>query len=232
MSSTITDIYGRIILVIFVMAVLLAAARAAFAAPEVTTPAQAIEQAVALRIGDQGQVRAGVIATAVAPEPGLRAQPEPGARTGQPARFVLLAGQTRRGTAVATVSVNGVYARAARAVERDALISAEDVELVDGEWPAVSFTHLPSPDAVVGLQARRAIAPGEMFTNVVLDVPALVRAGEDVEMAATVGSVLVTGEGIASSSGQRGDIIRVRQKPNGRTVRARILGQRRVEVVQ
>jgi flagella basal body P-ring formation protein FlgA len=66
----------------------------------------------------------------------------------------------------------------------------------------------------------------------VLDVPPTVRAGDVVTVTATVGAVQVTAAATASSSGHRGDTIRVTPKPNGRPIRARITGPAAVEVVQ
>ena len=232
MSAGFTEVYGRVMLGVFVVAVLLAIARAAFAAPAVVTPGDAIAQAVARRIGGGVLVDVAAIDTRVAPEPGLQALPEPGARIGQPVRFVLTVGKKRRGVAVATVTVTGPYARAARAIERDAALEPDDIEVIEGEWPPLPFVRLPAQADLIGLTARRQIAPGEPLTGTVLDVPPLVRSGDEVTVTATVGSVEVTGVAMASSSGHRGDVIRVTPKPNGRPVRARITGQATVEVVQ
>lgn len=232
MSAGFTEIYGRVILGVFVMAVLLAIARAAFAAPAVVTPGEAIEQAVARRIGGDVFVDVTAIETRVTPESGLQALPDPGARIGQPVRWVLTVGRKRRGVAVATVKVTGPYARAARAIARDAALDADDVEVVEGEWPSVPFVRIPAEEDVIGLTARRDIAPGEPLTSTVLDIQPLVRSGDEVTVTATVGAVEVTGAATASSSGHRGDVIRVTPQPNGRPVRARITGPATVEVVQ
>jgi flagella basal body P-ring formation protein FlgA len=145
---------------------------------------------------------------------------------------VLTAGKSRRGVAVATVKVFGPYVRAARAIARDAVLASADVELVKGEWPAVPFVRLPAPADLIGLTARRHIAPGEPLAPSVIDVPPMVRAGDRVAVTATVGAVQVTGAATASNSGDRGDIIRVTPKPSGRPVRARITGPATVEVLQ
>jgi flagella basal body P-ring formation protein FlgA len=91
---------------------------------------------------------------------------------------------------------------------------------------------MPEEADIIGLKARRNIAAGEALTDAVLDVPPLVKSGDTVTITATVGSVQVTGSAIASSSGHRGDVIRVTPKPHGRPVRARITGESTVEVVQ
>jgi flagellar basal body P-ring formation protein FlgA len=106
------------------------------------------------------------------------------------------------------------------------------VAIVDAEWPSLPLTRLPAEDEIVGLKARRAIAPGEALTATVLDVPPLVRTGYVVTLTATVGAVQVTSAATASNSGQRGDVIRVTPKPNGRPLRARITGESAVEVVR
>ena len=228
-SASFTEIYGRIALAVFVVAVILAVARVAFAAPAVVTPGDAIEQAVARRIGGGALVDIARIDTRVAPEPGLQAHLDRGARIGQPMHVVLTVGKTRRGTAVATVRVTGAYARAARAIARDAVVATADVELAEGEWPSMPFVRLPMPAEVIGLTARRQIAPGEPLAATVLDLPPLVRAGEDVTVVAKVGTVQISNTGRAGNSGRQGDTIRVTPE-NGRPLRARVTGPKLAEV--
>jgi flagella basal body P-ring formation protein FlgA len=222
----------QVTVAVLVVAALIALARAGFAAPAAVTPIDAIEKAVARRLGGQASVAVTGLETSVRAQQGLQALPEPGARAGQPVRFVLMAGKSRVGVAVATVTVSGPHARAARAIARDEAITEADIEIVDDEWPSVPLTRLPAEDEIIGLKARRNIAEGEALTATVLDVPPTVRSGDVVTVTATVGAVQVTAAATASSSGHRGDIIRVTPKPNGRPVRARITGPAAVEVVQ
>ena len=232
MNTSLTEMYGRFILTIFVVAMLMGIARVAFAAPVALTPIDAIEQAVARRLGSEVAVAVTGLETSVRAQQGLEALPEPGARAGQPVRFVLMAQRKRVGVAVATVMVSGPHARAARAIARAEAITAADIDIVNDEWPSVPLQRMPAEGDIIGLRARRNIAAGEALTDSVLDVPPLVKSGDTVTITATVGSVQVTGAAIASSSGHRGDIIRVTPKPNGRPVRARITGESTVEVVQ
>jgi flagella basal body P-ring formation protein FlgA len=232
MSASVTDVYGRIVLGVFVVAILMAIARAAFAAPVAVTPIDAIEKAVARRLGREVSVAVSGLETSVRAQQGLEALPEPGARAGQPVRFVLMAGRSRVGVAVATVMVSGPHARAARAIARNEAIADADIDIVDDEWPSVPLTRMPAAADIVGLKARRNIAAGEALTGTLLDIPPMVRSGDVVTVTATVGAVQVTGAATASSSGHRGDVIRVTPKPNGRPVRARITGPAAVEVVQ
>jgi flagella basal body P-ring formation protein FlgA len=232
MNTSLTEIYGRIILGVFVVAAMMAIARSAFGAPVAVTPIDAIEQALTRRLGTEAAVAVTGLETSVRAQAGLQALPEPGARAGQPVRFVLMAGRKRVGVAIATILVSGPHPRAARAIGRDEALADADIEIVNDEWPSVALVRLPEADEIVGLKARRNIAAGEALTSAVLDVPPMVRSGDVVTVTATVGAVQVTGAATASSSGQRGDVIRVTPRPNGRPVRARITGQATVEVVQ
>jgi flagella basal body P-ring formation protein FlgA len=165
-------------------------------------------------------------------EPSLRALPDPAARAGQPTRFILTVGGVRKGSAVATVEVQGSYARAAHAIARDTVVTDADLEIVEGELPNVAFKRLPAPGDVVGLRARRAIAPGEALTSAVLEVPPLVKSGDEVTATVRVGAVQINALTTASGSGQAGDIIRVLAPGSRRPLKARITGQGAVEVVR
>jgi flagella basal body P-ring formation protein FlgA len=194
-------------------------------------PAEAIERAVAQRVGGQVAVEVTSLETLVAPERALHATPEPGGRAGQPMRFVLMVGRARRGVAIATVKVIGSYARAARAIGRNGAISAADVEVVAGELPSVGIKRLPDAGAVIGLRARRDIAAGEPLTHAVLQLPPAVRPGDPVRLTVIAGAVQVTAKAIAAGSGHEGDTIRVAPQ-GGRPLKARITGPGAVEVVQ
>jgi flagella basal body P-ring formation protein FlgA len=246
MNVSVTEVYGRIVLAVFAVALLMDTTRAAFAGAATTpsgtvrpagahvaaTPIDAIEQAVARRIGETVAVAVIGLETDVKAQQGLEALPEPGARTGQPVRFVLMARRKRVGVAIATLRVSGPHPRATRSIARDEAITEADIDMVSDEWPSVPLQRMPTAADLVGLKARRNIAAGEVLTEVVVSVPPLVRSGDVVTLTATVGAVQVTGAATAANSGHRGDIIRVTPKPNGRPVRARITGESAVEVVQ
>lgn len=201
------------------------------ASGDIVTPAEAIERAIARKLGGGVSVEVLSIDTAVAPERALQALPDPGGRAGEPTRFVMMAGRARRGVAVATVKVLGAYARAVRPIARHERIDAAAVEIVRGELPDSSFKRLPLVAEVVGLTARRDIAAGEALTQTVVQVPPLVRSGDAVVLTVSIGSVRVTARAIAAASGHQGDTIRVTPE-GGRAVKARITGRGAVEVTQ
>jgi flagella basal body P-ring formation protein FlgA len=226
-----TDLYGRFILTVALIAMLFAAARAAFAGVDVITPREAIAAAVERRVGGDVTVAVNGVTTTVAAERGLHALPEPGGRAGEPMRFVLMAGRVRRGVAVATVTVVGSYARAVRPIARNEAITSDAVEIIRGELPALSLGRLPKTDEVIGLVARRDIAPREALTQAVVQVPPAVRAGDAVDLTVTVGRVRISTKAVAAASGHEGDLVRV-VPAGGKALKARITGRGTVESIQ
>jgi flagella basal body P-ring formation protein FlgA len=219
-------------LALALIVLVLAIASSAFGAVVALTPRDAIERAILERMGGNVTVLVTMVRADVVAEPSLRAVPDPAARAGQPTRFVLTVNGIRKGSAVATVEVQGSYARAAQPIARDTLLTDADVEVVDGELPNVAFKRLPAAGDVIGLRARRAIAAGEALTAMVLDVPPLVKSGDEVTATVRIGAVQIDALTTASGSGQAGDIIRVLAPGSRKPLKARITGQGAVEVVR
>ena len=194
-------------------------------------PHIAIERAVAERIGPGVSVTVASLETDVMPTPGLEAVPDPGGRTGVPVRFQLLAHGARVGTAVAIVKVRGPHARVTKAIARDEMLSQDTWQIVTGELADLPFRHLPTPDEIVTLKARRDVAPGEVLTDAIVTVPPLVRSGEKVDVTVHIGSVEASGTAIASGSGHLGDTIRIIQRASRRLLNARISGPGAVELI-
>jgi flagellar basal body P-ring formation protein FlgA len=138
----------------------------------------------------------------------------------------------RRGLAVATVTAKATYPRAARVIARDEEIGRDAVDLTAGDLPAMPIRPLLVESDVIGLKARRAIAIGEPLTAAVLRLSPVVKSGDEVEVTVRLGVVRVTGSGVASGSGQVGDMIRITQPHSSRLLKGRITGPGAVEVVE
>jgi flagella basal body P-ring formation protein FlgA len=164
------------------------------------------------------------------PDTVLRAVPDPGARTGRLVRFTLVSGTRRVGEAVARIDVRGPHARAVRAVPRDALLSSDDIETVNGEVPPVRFEPLPSARDTLGQRVRRAVSVGEAITAAVVAVPDAVRSGDEVRAVIRVGAIEAWGTARAWGSGRVGDVIRVTKGATRTAHRARIVAPGIVEI--
>ena len=192
----------------------------------------AIARAVEERLGGGAVATIRSLETSVPDGEEVTAVPEPGARIGSAARFVLWQGGKRRGIAVAEVDVRATHVRAGRAIARDEAIAAADVTLVEGELRDVPVRRLPGLADVVGATPRRAVAAGEPLTAAVLTLPPVVRSGEQVDVNVRIGGVQVAGRGVASGSGHVGDVIRVVNAGSRTPRKARITGPGSVEIVQ
>ena len=201
-------------------------------AATVVTPAEAIRLSVLQRLGVPGVAEVTHVKTKVVEEAGLVAEPEATARLGKPSRFVLSVAGVRRGVAVATVTVVCRHPKASRSIAREEAIDGSAIDLSEGPLRGVPIKRLLTIDALTGLTARRAIAAGEPLTAAALHVPPLVKSGDSVDVTVRIGLVSVTGTGIASGSGQVGDVIRVMQPNSSRLLTGRIVGTGAVEIVQ
>ena len=151
-----------------------------------TAVASAIERAVIDRMGDV-QVVIREVSTAAVDRRGLVAAIEPGARLGQPIRFILSADGKRVGSAVARLDVVGSAARARRSLARDEEITAADVDATRVELKNVLVRRMPELDDVVGTRARRDIVSGEVLTTALVTAPPAVRAGDEVRVNVRMG---------------------------------------------
>jgi len=185
-------------------------------------------QVVVQKVSTPGHVESRV----PSPESRLVAAIEPGARLGQPIRFVLTVDGKRVGSAVATVAVSGQAVRARRSLARGEEVAAGDVETTVVELRSVMARRLPVIADIVGTRARRDIAAGELLTNALVIVPPAVRSGDEVRVMVTMGSVQVSGMGRASGSGQVGDTIRVLTASSRKPLSARITGRGAVEITR
>jgi flagella basal body P-ring formation protein FlgA len=226
-----TDLLGRVVVGVALAGMALAAGRAVFADALPVSPGQAIEQAVSRRLGSGVSVSVESVETTVAAEARLEALPEPTARTGMKTRFILSVAGDRRGIAVATVRASAMFPRAAHAIARGDVLTPELIDTREGELESILFKRLPESGGLVGLTARRNIAVGEPLTGAVVEVPAIIKSGDQVTVGATVRNVHATASGIASGSGGIGDTIQVLQRGHPRPIRVRITGPAMVEVI-
>jgi flagella basal body P-ring formation protein FlgA len=203
------------------------------AAPVVTDAvADAIALAVAERVGGGAHAVVSKLQTKVVPKGQLVASPEPGARTGGPARFTLFAGGARLGSAVATVHVDARHVRATRALGRGDELAAGDIKEVNGPLRDQPIKRLPALQDVLGARLRRNVAAGEAITAAVIEVPAAVRSGDVVATVVRVGAVEAEGKAVVSGSGHVGDVVRVTPPGTRRPLKARVVGPGRVEIIQ
>lgn len=119
---------------------------------------------------------------------------------------------------------------AARDVRAGEVIDASDLVLERRELisPADAISD---PSLVAGKASRRALRQGHLVSRRWLVEPLLVKRGATVNILARNVGVTVQVAGEALSAGRRDEIVQVRNKTNGRVIRARVIGENEVEPV-
>ncbi len=119
--------------------------------------------------------------------------------------------------AAADVRAGSIIDAAALAIERRELANVADA--------------LSDPAAIEGKSSRRALRRGQVVSRRWLIEPMLVKRGADVNIVARNTGVEVHVAGEALGNGRRDDVVTVRNKTNGNTLRARVIGDNTVEPV-
>lgn len=166
----------------------------------------------------------------------ILAIPDPAARVGAPARFVLSVqrpGESPRrvGDATAVIQVVGPAVRLTRAVTRGERLTAADVAAVESDMSGRPFRPMPTLEQSVGARVTRDIAMNSVLASADIAAEPLVRAGDTVSVRARVGAVEITAQLVAIENGLRDQTIRVVNKETRRTLRARVTGKGEVEVM-
>lgn len=166
----------------------------------------------------------------------LLAVPEPSARLGTPARFLLSDARPGRppvrvGEAVAVVQITAPAVRTTRAIARGERLTDADVAVVATSLDGRPLRPLPSLEEARGARATHDISMDAVLTRADLAADPLVRAGDIVRAHARIGAVEVVADMVAAASGSRGDIIRVVSQETRHAVSARVRGRGEVEVV-
>lgn len=194
---------------------------------------EAVAQAVAGRFGPGATATVSDLRVQFAPSRPvgrLTARVEPGARVGGTIRFTLRWADGRHaGEGDAAVRVDTECARALRDLDRGAHLAAGDYEVARGDVGRALLRRCPRD--LVGARVLRPLGAGEVVAPPAISVAPLVRSGDQVVTRVRAPGIEVSGKGVASQSGELGDVIRVVNPESGRALRARVTGRGEVEVI-
>jgi flagella basal body P-ring formation protein FlgA len=124
-----------------------------------------------------------------------------------------------------------VWAKVRITVDRSIFVAAQDIAagatIRGDEVKTATVTEFPfsaatldSPAGIAGKVARRIIRAGQRITPAALEEPKDVVRGDIVQVRVVDGQATLSFDGIAASSGQKGDTILVRNSASGRNFRA------------
>lgn len=118
---------------------------------------------------------------------------------------------------------------AVRSIERGQMITAADVKIENRENVPVSTARrsvLESMEVLIGMEATKAIAAGELIFNDDFRAQLLVKRGEDIVVAARGGGIKVRIIARATQDGARGEMIRVETLETKEQFHAVVTGSR------
>lgn len=165
----------------------------------------------------------------------LTATPDLAARTGSVVRFALSSGPRGRGLrvgdALALVRVSGTHASAARALAAGSVLTAADIDVLDGPIVGAPLHRVSATADLVGARVLRALAAGDpLVDGAVIGAP-VVRAGDRVVATVRDRGVEVSVVAVAEQNGVADQVIRVVNPDSRRAVRARVVSKGEVEVI-
>jgi flagella basal body P-ring formation protein FlgA len=131
---------------------------------------------------------------------------------------------------VVRATVTAKVLTAARDVRAGEVIDSSALALERRELAAPADA-ISDPQLVEGKASRRALRSGQLIERRWLIEPVLVKRGANVTIVARNAGVSVQVAGEALAAGRRNEIVQVRNKTNGRIIRARVIGENEVEPV-
>jgi len=121
---------------------------------------------------------------------------------------------------------------ATRELRRGEPIGAADVALEERNvLAAAGAPPLTQAADVVGLNARRTIAPGTLLSAGLVELPVLVRRGDRLGVSARSGGITVQINGEALGTARLGERVRVRNLQSGRVIDAVVTGSGSAEAI-
>lgn len=107
-------------------------------------------------------------------------------------------------------------------LQKEQLITPNDVKLVRTDISAVSEGYYASVDELIGLVATKPIAANAMVLHHMVKQPLLIRRGENVKILVKAPGLTIEGSGIAQTDGIKGQTIRVKNSRSNRIVEATV----------
>lgn len=162
------------------------------------------------------------------------AVPDPGAKLGGPVWFTLACERPLpplRARVLAQVHVIVPHAIARHAIDRGRVLTDEDIVAEHGEVTDLPIRRVPAVADLVGARTLRVIAASELVLSSAVAIRRAVQTGDPVTVIAVAGAVEVSAEMVAADSGDLGDIVRVVNSATRQSVRGRVIGIGRVEVI-
>lgn len=125
-------------------------------------------------------------------------------------------------------SVNILTSR--RPLPRGSILTEQDIAVVQRDAASLPYGYFTNPAELIGMQLRRPLRPGEVFSPAMVTPAPLVQRGQKVWIATQTGGVSVAMQGEALNDGAAGERIRVRNLSSKRVLEAEVISSNQVQV--
>lgn len=119
---------------------------------------------------------------------------------------------------------------AARPLPRGSILTADDISVSQRDVAALPYGYFTDLELLTGMQLKRAIRPGDVFSPALVTPPPVIERGQIVWIAAEAGGIQVTVKGEALADAATGERVRVRNLSSKRTIEAEVTGPAMVRV--
>ncbi len=117
-----------------------------------------------------------------------------------------------------------------RALRRHAILSLDDVEIVQKNISILGADFIADPQLVIGRELRTTLQPGATLYGRLLKNPTMVSRGALVSILARSGALTIKAAGQIKTSGALGDIVQVKNLMSRHEIYARVISPSEVQV--
>jgi|GEM_PF-631327 len=117
-----------------------------------------------------------------------------------------------------------------RALGRHAIISRDDVEIVQKNISILGTDFIADPQLAIGRELKTTLQPGAILYGRLLKNPTIVSRGSLVSILARSGALTIKAAGQIKTSGALGDIVQVKNLMSRREIYARVISPSEVQV--
>ncbi len=119
---------------------------------------------------------------------------------------------------------------ARRRIEPDTVIRAGDLYVTEKDLARLAGGAVTDPAQVVGMRARRPIAPNAVLRADMVEAALILKRGDIITLVAGSGNLIATARGEAQEKGRTGDWIKVRNISSHRIIYGRVVDSNTVRV--
>lgn len=119
---------------------------------------------------------------------------------------------------------------ASRPLARGSILTAADISTSQRDVATLPYGFFTDQEQLAGMQLRRAVRPGDVFSPAIVTAPPLIERGQTVWITAKTGGIQVMMKGEALADAAADERVRVRNLSSKRTVEARVIGPAMVQV--